>query len=72
MTWEKEDSIPTEVIQEFERGNKAVVTDSTVSRMGQTMHTLAVSQRHTQPHKDDTRPIILGNTGCVHVLDLLT
>ena len=62
MTWEKAEDIPSEVILEYECGNKAVVTDSTVSKMGQTAHTLTVNQRCVQP-RNQPRPVIIGNKG---------
>ena len=41
MTWEQVENLPTAVIEEFERGTVAVVTDHfTPSGPGQEMHTL--------------------------------
>lgn len=44
VTWEPAQNVPNAVIEEFERGSVAVVTDHvTPSGIGQTTHTLTVS-----------------------------
>lgn len=66
VTWEKAEDLPSQVIREFEQGDKAVVSDYTMSKMGQTVHTLAVDQRQRQPETTNhPRPVIQSNTGCV-------
>ena len=61
VTWEKASDIPSEVVLEFESGSKAVVTDNTVCRMGQSVHTLTIQQH--QSSINPTRPVIKENTG---------
>lgn len=57
MTWEKEDDLPPDVINEFEHGNETVILDSTTSMMGQTVHTLVVNQKHAQILSLHARPV---------------
>ena len=63
MTWEKGEELPPDVIHEFEHGNEMIVMDNIASKMGQTMHTLVVGQKHAQLPSRQTRPVIQGNTG---------
>lgn len=62
VTWEKASDLPSEVVLEFESGNKVFVTDNTVGRMGQKMHTLAI--QHQSP-RNPRRPVIKENTGYI-------
>ena len=63
MTWEKAADLPSALIEEFENGDKGVVADFAESKMGQTVHTLAVIESRTQDSQACTRPVIQGNTG---------
>ena len=69
VTWEPAEDVPNAVIEEFERGTKAVVTDHTApSGTGQTLHTLTVSPNQscsTSPGPSASRPVIKENEGCV-------
>ena len=63
VTWEKKEDVPPRVIEEFERGNNTVVIDSTAAKMGQTMHTFVIGQKHPQTPSCHSRPVTEGNTG---------
>jgi len=47
VTWEKASDIPPDVILKFEHGHTTVVKDAPQSKMGQTVHTLSVSNSPT-------------------------
>ena len=48
VTWEPEENVPASVIEEFKQGLLSFATEVVHSSgLGQTMHTLTVSQRHS-------------------------
>ena len=68
-TWESEESIPQEIIREFEQGVASSVTDLTVpSGMGQTVHTLTVSAQNKSKSKSpEDRQVVKESDGYVNL-----
>lgn len=62
--------MPVTVIQEFEQGGSALVTDhSTPTGISQTLHTLTVSHKHMPSPScgpSPNRPVIKENEGYAH------
>ena len=69
VTWEPAQNVPSNIIEEFEKGTKARVKDSvTCCGVGQTTHTFSVVLENTS-HLPLHRPIMKENEGyaCYYV-----
>ena len=71
VTWEPAESVPVAVVQEFERGVVAAVTDHmSLSGIGQTRHTLTVGPSDSSTltsHTAAARTVIRESEGCEYL-----